>query len=411
MLPPVLEIYTVWHPLDTAGETIAQEFFDHFHGTLFSGLMGGAVETYSRSEPWSNITAAPRPIPFGDKTSTPIVPPAEIIVVIPILGNHLARAIETGVGDWFEYMNEINQRRAAEPKRIFVIPTEVDRSSVGDTRLGEMFGQLIFLGTSTDSRKETAAQGRCRDLCQSIAKLAGDGKRIKVFISHTKRSSNAHDQTVADLIETVRRVIAGTRLTTFFDSQDLEVGEEWEPTLVREASSGALLALRTDLYASRKWCQKEMKLSKIAGMPVVILEALRGSENRGSFLMDHVPRVAAHEHSGVWDEKQIRLALGILVDECLKRVLWRRQQALAQGPGAIEVSWWAPHAPEPLTFAEWLSSGGAGTITSDTSIRILHPDPPLGEDEFAVLEQMRSLAQIPATLDIVTPRMLAVRGV
>lgn len=33
MLPPVLEIYVVWHPEDTAGASISQEFLDHFHGT------------------------------------------------------------------------------------------------------------------------------------------------------------------------------------------------------------------------------------------------------------------------------------------------------------------------------------------------------------------------------------------
>ncbi len=54
MLPPVLEIYAVWHPDDgpEGGREIAREFVNHFHGTLFSGLIGGAVEIYVRSEVW-----------------------------------------------------------------------------------------------------------------------------------------------------------------------------------------------------------------------------------------------------------------------------------------------------------------------------------------------------------------------
>ena len=43
MLPPTLEIYVVWHPNDPAGQTAAQQFIEHFHGTAFSGLIGGAV--------------------------------------------------------------------------------------------------------------------------------------------------------------------------------------------------------------------------------------------------------------------------------------------------------------------------------------------------------------------------------
>jgi hypothetical protein len=43
MLPPVLEIYVVWHPDDAAGKTAADQIVAHFHGTLFSGLIGGAA--------------------------------------------------------------------------------------------------------------------------------------------------------------------------------------------------------------------------------------------------------------------------------------------------------------------------------------------------------------------------------
>jgi hypothetical protein len=47
MLPPALEVYVIWHPLDSRAQAIASQVFDHFHGTTFSGLMGGAVESTS----------------------------------------------------------------------------------------------------------------------------------------------------------------------------------------------------------------------------------------------------------------------------------------------------------------------------------------------------------------------------
>lgn len=412
MLPPILEIYTVWHPLDREGEQIAQDFFDHFHGTLYSGLLGGAVETYQRSVPWSSTSSAPRPIIFDNASSMFGISPAEIIVIIPILGMSLAREVEPGSGQWFGYLNEIIERHRANPKHIFVMPIAIDHSCDSDTVLGKMFSSDLRIGTSTDSRKESPALARCRDVTQAIAQLAGDGKRIKVFISHTKRSEYGQEDTVTELIESVRRIIAGTRLTTFFDSQDLQVGTDWATTLVLEASHGAVIALRTDLYASREWCQKEIRVSKNAGMPVVILEALMGTEQRGSFLMDHVPRVAAHQVNGGWNEEQIRRALALLVDECLKRILWKRQEQAAIRAGTpVQVSWWAPHAPEPLTFSEWLANGGRGKVTPDNALRILHPDPPLGRDELEVLDQLRALAKLTVTLDVLTPRMLAVRGV
>ena len=51
MLPPVLEIYVVWHTKDAEGQTIADTLLGHFRGTAFSGLIGGAVEVYVRSTP------------------------------------------------------------------------------------------------------------------------------------------------------------------------------------------------------------------------------------------------------------------------------------------------------------------------------------------------------------------------
>ena len=65
MLPPVLEIYVVWHPGDAAGAQICEEFLEHFHGSAFSGLIGGAIEVYARSTGWQGKGDAPRPIPHG----------------------------------------------------------------------------------------------------------------------------------------------------------------------------------------------------------------------------------------------------------------------------------------------------------------------------------------------------------
>jgi hypothetical protein len=150
-----------------------------------------------------------------------------------------------------------------------------------------------------------------------------------------------------------------------------------------------------------------MRIAKQAGLPVVILDALGRGEERGSFLMDHVPRVPVHGDKDGWRDADIRLGLNLLVDECLKRVLWRRQAEMAQGrPNLVDVAWWAPHAPEPLTLSNWLAEERAAGRPHDAGdLVILHPDPPLGPDEKLVLEQIAA-----RRLDIMTPRLLAARG-
>ncbi|MDX6370093.1 MAG: hypothetical protein QOG93_1595 [Gaiellaceae bacterium] len=101
-------------------------------------------------------------------------------------------------------------------------------------------------------------------------------------------------------------------------------------------------------------------------------------------------------------------ALNQLVDECMKRALWLRQQELAAGRLELDVAWWAPHAPEPVTLATWLRANPP--LADGSPIRILHPDPPLGPDEREALAELAALAGAEDRLEVMTPRGLAARG-
>jgi hypothetical protein len=215
---------------------------------------------------------------------------------------------------------------------------------------------------------------------------------------------------VSALVEVIRKVVGDTRLNDFFDASDIQPNEDWAPVIEAAAATGALLAVRTDLYSSRQWCQREVLTAKRFGMPVVVLDALTDGEERGSFLMDHVPRTPCRQVDGKWSNSDVRRALGQLVDECLKRALWRWQKQLAIQDSSLNIDWWAPHAPEPATFLNWLNSLEDIDAQRKQPIVVLHPDPPLGPDEVEVLRQVGSAAQLHEDLDFLTPRGLAARG-
>jgi len=414
MLPPVIEIYVVWHPDDADGRGVADKFVDHFHGALFSGLIGGAIEVYVRSVGWRSPNDAPRPMPLPDLPPPNGVAQAELTVIVPVLGPAMADAVQSGEGPWYEYVANIAAARQAHARRVAVLPLSIDPAAIDGTVLAGLIGRWqLIAAPGAAQQDEPASELRCRDLAQAIAQFAEtrDG-RLKVFISHTKRALRGDEPDVFGLIDQVRAIIANTRLAEFFDAHDLEPGQDWDAALRRNAGSSALFVLRTDLYSSREWCQREVLIAKQMGMPVVVLDALSHGEERGSFLMDHVPRVRAHEDASGWREEDIRRGLNLLVDECLKRVLWRRQRALAVGYPCLNVAWWAPHAPEPTTFAGWFHKEGrlAMQVAGPGPLLILHPDPPLGADEKQVLQLMAEMAGIDRELDILTPRGLAARG-
>ena len=415
MLPPVVEIYVVWHPKDIRGLEIAEEFIGHFHGNAFTGLIGGAIEVFTRAEGWRFAEDAPRPIPCEGTPLPNGVQQSVFTAIVPLMGTEMAAASETRTGPWPKYIEQIGKLQRQMADQVAVFPYLLDKGATHGTVLGELLGSYQCIAASPpDGAEETHAALRCRDLAQGIAQLlsASQNRRLTVFVSHTKRGVTSGQEDTLKLTSLVRDIIAGTRLAEYFDASDLQPGVDWESDLRSKAATSALLALRTDLYPSREWCQREILTAKREGMPVIVLDALDVGEERGSFLMDHVPRLPVRRYEGQWRRQEIYRALNLLVDECLKRELWLRQRALSQHRSELQINWWAPHAPEPLTLVQWLETAKqAGTLPEEGEIvRVLHPDPPLGVDEKLVLEQMLRFGREKSKLDIVTPRMLAARG-
>jgi hypothetical protein len=340
--------------------------------------------------------------------------PARLTAIVPVLDIEFATAVQGGHGEWYDFAEMIAVAQRASPGHIGIFPLLLDPGAISETILGRIFGSFQHIGAPpAGGAAEPMSDLLARDLAQAIAQLADDaaGSRLTVFISHTKRTGPDGEPDTSQLVNQVRAIIGDTRLDDFFDASDLQPGRDWSADLHSAAGKSALLAIRTDLYASRAWCQREMLIAKCHGMPIVILDALGDGEERGSFLMDHVPRVPVRRSGEGWSISDIRRGLNLLVDDCLKRALWRHQQQLAAGRAELEVSWWAPHAPEPATLAAWLEEQrSAGRLKRSPALRIMHPDPPLGEDELSVLHQIVRLDGRYGHLDIMTPRLLAARG-
>lgn len=394
---------------------MAREFVEHFHGKAFTGLIGGAVEVLVRSEGWRSREDAPRPLPISSTPNSGSLQQPEFVAIVPIMGNEMATAVQTEDGKWRSFIEQLIQFRNSMPKRVAIFPYQLDAGVLDQTELGRLLSNIQRIAaTVLVNDGDTDRNARCRDLAQGVAQfIAAEGtQRITAFISHTKKAVPGGEEDSSELIASVRDVIQNTRLQEFFDASDLQPGEDWDVALRSKAATSALLAIRTDLYPTREWCQREMLIAKQTGMPIVIMDALGHAEERGSFLMDHVPRVPIRLQGGMSTKSDIYRALNLLVDECLKRALWIHQERLSRGRPELQIAWWAPHAPEPVTLVKWLQHAtSTGSLTKETRVvRILHPDPPLGRDEKLVLDQVLSLVGISAELDIMTPRLLAARG-
>lgn len=399
---PLLDIIVIWHPKDATGEQVFKRLQRHYHSPAFAGLAGGSVEVYSRSEAWDpkEPGSAPRPVP-GPADTLPSA--AQFTVLVPVIDEEMARSTLQESSPWSRYLSSV----LTEDNHPMVVPVKV--GSVDPPR-----GPLLHLLNSCQAvvtEPSSLAQTRPpldplsleRDISQAIVqKISPEWSNenpLKVFISHTKHGRQA-DQ---DVLAIVRQTIQGSRLHTFFDGQSIQTSSNWPEQIRDNARHCALLMVRTDQYATRQWTQEEVLEAKTNDVPVVALLALREGEERGCFLMDHVPTVAFSPSD---PEASVSRALCRLVDETLKRVLWTRQDTFTADTG---IDWKPVHAPEPVTVTAWLKRHPK----DDKHLWIIHPDPPLTPNEKDLIRDMCELAgfdRLSSSLEILTPREFLARG-
>lgn len=401
VISPVLDVFVLWHPEDEEGVEVLAWLSEHFHSTAFSGLAGGAVEVYARSAGWKLAGSAPRPLHI-DTLAPRVLPSAQFNAIVVVMGTHLARAVRDD-SEWAAYIDEVVRLQGV--KGVGVYPVQIPAANLKSSTLFSKMRAIQSLPARSISNRENLARELGQAITQRLETSGGDGDhRIRVFVSHTKHDAlEESDQDGPPLFEAIRAVIARTRLASFFDAQDLQSGSAWERELEDHAAECALLMVRTDTYAGREWTQREVLVAKRNDVPIVGMYAFSEGEERGSFLMDHVPSVPCDVNE---PHQDIEIALNRLVDEALKRVLWKAQSVYLSEHG---FDWMPVHSPEPVTLAPWLAKH-KHSFGQDGYIWIIHPDPPLGRNERGVVAEICELAGFSGRVEVLTPRMFAARG-
>ncbi|MDU0348168.1 hypothetical protein [Actinomyces sp. MRS3W] len=457
--PTVLDIFVVWYPDDQVGQTICDELFYHYHSEVFSGLAGGAIEVYGRSRPAPGsdeplvITSQIGSAGGGPKLANS---PALFSVVLVVVGPNLVRASMED-GPWRKYLKSLIHLRddATARGNVLVLPvlpkSRIETVGTPVARLMEGLGISCTLQQEADGSPATDHGALARDLGQAIIQNLlhepGDPDKLTVFISHARGDIPDADHKGINPCGPVAKVHAladRTRLKPFIDTHDLQPGEKWDIAIRSGASHSALFMVRTDKYASREWTQREVLEAKQADMPVVCLSSLTNGEQRGSFLMDHVPTVAYPQKPAAQDvsqhalesqqERAVVTALNRLVDEALKRALWRRQdiprdverrlgsassQVHSESSSRPDTDGGsnndgfdaAPvHPPEPLMLTSFLTAH-KHAFPQDHHLWLMHPDPPLLPPEHEIMVKLCALSGYDREqVHLLTPRTFFAAG-
>lgn len=126
----------------------------------------------------------------------------------------------------------------------------------------------------------------CFDLAHEFCRLLFNRERatekktanippsIKIFLSHARTDGISYAYEIDSFIS------SKTSLKTFIDVKDIPKGVDFEKAIENDITNSVLVAIYTDAYSSREWCQKEVLSAKRKGCPIIILDALSDCEIR-----------------------------------------------------------------------------------------------------------------------------------
>jgi|GEM_PF-1082830 len=288
---------------------------------------------------------------------------ADHVVVIPVLGQMAfvdpvarARVVEV-LGRWFEASARIL--------------TVFSHKSWRNVKKQLKTPVLTELYTKEDPRRAVINE-ILLELARTL--LAGDQRPSQLFISHAMVDLDATGRAAEKIHAYVTQETTGQ---AFFDKVSLLPGEELVSQGEPEPGQGVFVVVRGDLYSSRAWCRQELLVAKQKRMPIVTVEVLSSGEYRS----------ATYSGNGVtvtWSRTGDNPAAQVMTLAMVERV--RHLFFKAEGRRVIEAAG-LPSDTECLSRPPEILDLGALRRRSESTIVLLHPDPPLPIFERAVLEE------------------------
>lgn len=117
----------------------------------------------------------------------------------------------------------------------------------------------------------------------------GSSSSIKIFLSHAKSGG-----TGLQLAEDIKKFIDDTNMNQFFDASAISPSFDFKEEIIGHLKGSTVLAIVSDAYSSRYWCQKEILAAKALDRPIIILNSLEDYEDRSFPELTNVPVVRAH---------------------------------------------------------------------------------------------------------------------
>ncbi|WP_158219813.1 toll/interleukin-1 receptor domain-containing protein [Ideonella sp. A 288] len=406
---PIPEIYVLWHPCCTIGETLARSIYAWLRPG--NGL-GPQVYYRSLTEPGGTAGGLPLALPgeqrAGRATREPVPPSSRQVnlqIVILLIDDHMIADMT-----WRHWLTALARDKPAV-RRAFV-PVALDSTAYN---VPAPLRELNFLrpaglpltepeGARRDAALEASVRSMLKQLTETLCRTmlttptapatgdsAGQGSlpKISIFLSHAKADGTTPAKRIRD------HIYSQTQLTAFYDENDIPFGSVFAQVLqsnVASKQTAAMIAVRTERYASRPWCRRELSLFRRpwqeplpAAMttehwrlhPMVIVDALE--PGRQTLGVPEFGNATAVRWSDSLPDQEETIVTLVLRDALLAAFHAALGRSLKLSPGTLVLNW----LPDPTTLLH-IPKVRDGLA----EVQLLHPGRGLSGLELAVLDEL-----------------------
>lgn len=296
--------------------------------------------------------------------------------------------------NWKKYYQELFQNSALN-----TIPVAIDETAINfDTCSEYNFIRADKFDKSfyKDEFLLNIAHEIYKWFCNETVQKSGKEQSINVFLSHTKE-----DELGEKIAIQIKEFIDKTQIKRFFDTTDIGINFKFEEEIKKHLQNSTLLAIHSDPYSSRYWCQKEILCAKEMDRPIVALDCLSVYEDRR---FPHASNIAAIHldttSTNKIEEKFLYQIVEYLLLETLrycysKKLLKAYQEAKLLPTGAVLLS----RPPEFIDINKVVEYDG--NTYRHKSENFIYPEPIVYEPELEYFKKFGISASTPVNCNTI----------
>lgn len=210
---------------------------------------------------------------------------------------------------WNDYINEI-------PSSFHIIPVALDHHALKHASNGNLKNKNFIRSYNWpyEDRLEYAILELSHEIFRfsfndvSIDKKGTD-LSLKIFLSHAKQDDNG-----INLAIEIKNFIDNTSMKRFFDATDIAPCYNFDEEIKHHLKESTIIAIASDNYSSRYWCQREILLAKEERRPIIFADSLEYYEDRIFPASSNIPNIHISHDTTIKNKEILRVLIAALIE-------------------------------------------------------------------------------------------------